>query len=120
MNVAGPRVLAVSLGSALALSVVTGSLYAWLADKVWSYAVGTMMFIIGAFVLALGLLGAIEPPEGWASTRKKQEGRRSMAMKVVEQNPGVEAPSGWALAVWGVVVGGPLIGLSLWAFAAAV
>ena len=115
MNVAGPRSLLLSLLAGIALSVFFGSLYSWLGGRIWVYAVGTMLFIFGIITLCMGLLGAVEPPEGWA-TRKGGDGRRSFASQLA---PPGEETSPYALGVWGVVVGGPMIVLALLAFSLA-
>ncbi|MGI8774182.1 MAG: hypothetical protein ACR2KQ_04080 [Actinomycetota bacterium] len=120
MITAHPRVLAVSCGVGLAISLVAGTLFAWLGDKLWLYAVGTMLFISGMIALVVGLSGALEPREGWATGRgaRSQEAQvRSIARQVTNEHPGLEDRSGWALAVWGVVVGGGLIALAMLAFA---
>ena len=115
MNVASPRALILSFVTALGLSLVLGSLFAWLGDKVWFYAVGAVMFIIGVIVLVIGLLGAVEPKEGWA-TGKRNRGRRSLAAAVTRDHPELEEASPIQLGVWGAMVGLPLIALSFVAF----
>ena len=119
MNVAGPRALIISLVSGIALSIVFGSLYAWLGDRLWTYGVGTMLFIFGIIALCMGLLGAVEPPDGWA-TRKPTEGRRSFASQIAGSQGDGHQTSPYALAVWGVLVGGPMILLAMWAFSLSV
>ena len=119
MNVAGPRALVISLLSGIALSLVLGSLYSWLGDRLWVYAVGTMLFIFGILALCMGLLGAVEPPDGWA-TRKPAPGRRSFASQIAGAGEGDHKESPYALAVWGVFVGGPMILLAMLAFSRAV
>lgn len=119
MITAHPRVLGISLGIGITISLVAGTVFAVAADKVWLYAVGTMMFITGLVALVVGLLGALEPREGWAtgkSSRTEETRARSIARQLAEQHPDIEDRSGWALAVWGVVVGGVLIGLAMAAF----
>ena len=103
----------------LLLSLVLGSLYSWLGDKVWTYAVATMLFIFGTISLCMGLLGALEPPDGWA-TRKRAPGRRSLASQVANQRGENEEVSPYALAVWGVVVGAPMIALAIFLFSRSV
>jgi hypothetical protein len=115
MNVSSPRSLMLSFGAALVFSVVLGSMYAWLADKVLAYAIGTVLFIVGVVVLVVGLLGALEPKHGWA-TGKKSTGRRSMAAQVTRDHPELEEATPLQLGVWGVLVGLPLIVLALVAF----
>ena len=118
MNVAGPRALLISLASGIALSIVFGSLYSWLGDRLWTYGVGTMLFIFGIIALCMGLLGAVEPPEGWA-TRKPTQGRRSFASQIAESRGEGHEVSPYALAIWGVFVGGPMILLAILAFSRA-
>lgn len=118
MNVASPRSLLMSLAAGIALGVVIGSLYAWLADKIWVYGVGTMLFIFGVISLSMGLLGGLEPEEGWATKRRTQE-RRSFASQLAGSRGNIEEVSPYALAIWGVAVGGPMILLSLLAFSLA-
>lgn len=119
MDVASPRALILSLISGIALSVVFGSLYSWMGDRLWVYGVGTMLFIFGVIALCMGLLGAVEPPEGWA-TRKPTQGRRSFAAQIANSGGDGHQGSPYALAVWGVLVGGPMIGLALLAFSRSV
>lgn len=118
MNVASPRVLVISLAVGIGLSIVFGSLFSWLGERIWTYAVGTMLFIFGIVSLCMGLLGAVEPPEGWA-TRKKGDGRRSFASQLAGQQPPEAETSPYALAIWGIFVGGPMILLALLAFSLA-
>jgi predicted PurR-regulated permease PerM len=115
MSVSSPRALVISFVVALLLSVVLGSIYAWLGDKIWAYAVGTILFVVGVIVLVIGLLGAVEPKEGWA-TRKKREGRKSMGAQVTRDHPELEEATPIQLGAWGVLVGTPLIVLALVAF----
>ena len=115
MNVSSPRALVISFVSALVFSVVLGSIYAWLGDKILAYAIGTVLFLVGLIVLVIGLLGAIEPKEGWA-TRRKEPGRRSVAAQVTREHPELEEATPIQLGVWGALVGLPLIGLALVAF----
>ena len=102
----------------LFVSLVLGSLYAWLADKIWMYGVGTVLFILGTIALCMGLLGGLEPEDGWATRRRTPE-RRSFASQIAGSHPEIEETSPWALAIWGVVVGGPMILLSIGAFSLA-
>ena len=106
MNVSSPRALILSFVTAVFLGVVLGSFYSWLGDKVWSYAVGAALFVIGIVVLVIGLLGAVEPKDGWAS-RKKDRGRRSVAATVTREHPELEEASPIQLGVWGAVGGAP-------------
>jgi hypothetical protein len=115
MNVSSPRSLILSFVTALVISVVLGSIYAWLGDKLWLYATGTFLFILGVIVLVIGLLGAVEPKDGWATDRKRA-GRRSVAATVTREHPELEEASPIQLGVWGALVGLPLIALALVAF----
>lgn len=119
MITAHPRVLAVSLGAGIAISLVGGTLFAWLGDKLWLYGVGTMLFISGMIALVVGLSGALEPREGWATgkgTHSAEARARSIARQITDEHPRLEDRSGWALAIWGIVVGGGLIALAMIAF----
>lgn len=114
MNVSSPRALIVSLLVGIAVSVVGGALLAFFGDKILLYSVGTIMFVVGALCLALGLLGAAEPADGWATQRRSNS--RSVAARALSQHPELEDHSSWELAVWALVVGLPLIGLSILCF----
>lgn len=99
--------------------MVAGIIYWLVGDPDISYALGTMWLIVGLIALSVGLLGAIEPTDGWAigrGTQRRQEGRRSIFAKVATEAPRVQDVSSGAQAVWGLVVGGGLIGLSVLAF----
>jgi hypothetical protein len=115
MHVSSPRALIVSFVIGLAFSVIVGSIYAWLADKILAYAIGSILFIVGLIVFVIGLLGALEPQDGWASDRKKR-GRRSMAAQMARQRPEIQEATPAQLGVWGALVGLPLIGLAIVAF----
>jgi len=118
VNVASPRSLILSLGVTLLLGFVFGSIYSWVAGKALAYCVGTALFILGVLVLVIGLLGAVEPREGWA-TGKNRTGRRSVAAQVTREHPNLEEASPLQLGVWGVLVGLPLIAMGLVAFSLA-
>jgi len=118
MHVSSPKVMGVSLGVCLVLALVGGALFAVLGDRVLAHGLGTGLFVVGIVVLGMGLLGATEPPEGWAS-RKGKQGRRSMAARAASELPEGEGVSSLALVVWAVAVGGSLIALSLVAFSLA-
>lgn len=120
MSVSHPRALFFSILVGTAIAVVAGGLFSLFGDRQLLYSIGSMLFGAGLIALALGLLGATEPSEGWATgvgKRRRQEGRRSLAAKLANQKPDLHQSSPWELAVWGVVVGGGLIGLSMLAFA---
>ncbi len=118
-NASNVRVIGISLLVGTGIGVAAGTLFAIFFDRQVLYAIGAMLFITGLIALVMGLLGAIEPSEGWATGPKTGEaagGRRSLAARVAEEHPGVEDSSGWALAAWGALVGLPLIALSWLAF----
>jgi hypothetical protein len=119
MKVSSARALLISLGIGLLIGVGAGSIYALVFDKVWTYGVGTMLFLTGLIVLVMGLAGALEPKEGWVTARSTQaqdRGRRALAARLTEEHPELEDASPLSLAVWAVVVGLPLIALSFLAF----
>jgi hypothetical protein len=114
MQVMSGRVIWVSLLVCLGIALVGGLLFALLGDRVVAHAIGTGLLVVGIIVLWMALLGATEPREGWA-TRKRAVGRRSFAARLAADRE-VEGVSSLSLALWGVVVGGSLVGLSLIAF----
>jgi hypothetical protein len=114
MQVLSGRVIVVSLLVCLVISVAGGLAYALLGDRVVAHGIGTGLLVIGIIVLWMALLGATEPREGWAS-RKRAAGRRSVAARLAADRE-LEGVSSLSLAVWGIVVGGSLVGLSLVAF----
>lgn len=121
MNVAHPKALGISLAAGLALSFLVGLAWAVFGDKGVLDATGASAFVIGLIALAIGLLGALEPSQGWATgagARRRHEGRRSLGAQISEQAPGLEPADSWGLALWGVVVGGGLIGLGMLALSA--
>lgn len=119
MNVSHPKVLGISLASGIIAAAVVGGLFVIVGDWDFMYAWGTVLLVLGLMALALGLLGATEPPDGWATGRgpnRRQAGRRSFLAQVTHQAPGVEKTGSLSLAVWGVAVGGGLIVAGLAAF----
>lgn len=118
-NTSSARVIGISLLVGTGIGIVAGTLFALFFDRQVLYAIGAMLFLTGLIALVMGLLGAIEPAEGWATGTRTQEmggGRRSLAARVAEEHPNIEDSSGWTLAVWGALVGLPLIALSVLAF----
>jgi hypothetical protein len=116
MNISNLKALAASLGVGVAIGTVLGLLFALLADKVILYGIGTGLFVTGIGALAMGLLAATEPPEGWATGKgvsAPQTGRHSLLAKLAEDDPDVAPVSSWSMAVWGLVVGGALIALAM-------
>lgn len=119
MTVSHPRALAISILAGIVVSVLGALLFTWLGDFDFAYAFGTTLLIVGLIALALGLLGATEPPDGWATGRgpnRRQVGRRSLLAQMGGQVPGVERTESLSLAAWGVIVGGAHILLGLLAF----
>jgi hypothetical protein len=116
MHVSSPKVIGVSLGICLALAVAGGVLFAVLADKVLAHGLGAGLFVVGMIVLAMGLLGATEPPEGWATGKSTQGQRRSWAARAAGEHPDIDGVSSLSLVAWAIGVGGSLIALSLLAF----
>jgi hypothetical protein len=119
MRVSSPRVLGVSLVVCLVVAVTGGIAFALVAGKLLAHGIGTALFVVGIAVLGIGLLGATEPSEGWATRRRRDAegpGRRSFAARVADEHPAVDGASSLALAVWGFAVGGTLICLAFLAF----
>jgi len=105
--------IAASLVVASALGGVVGIVYALIAGETIVYGVATGLLVAGLLVLAGGLLGAAEPPEGWITGRgtgSGQFGRRSLVARIAQEHPDIEEVSSWELAIWGLVVGGVLLG----------
>jgi hypothetical protein len=124
MHLSNFRVLGICLAGGLALGIVGGTIYALAADKLIVYGIATGLLVTGIGVLALGLLGATEPKEGWSLQRRVRESetpRRSLVARAAYEHPKVdkEQVSSASLAVWGLVVGGGLILLSQVAFSLA-
>jgi hypothetical protein len=105
------KVLLASLLVAAAGGVGGGLVFAWIGHRSLAYGVGTGLFFVSLVCLGLGLLGATEPKEGWAS-RRGVEGRRSFMARVAGDRPGVERVSSVELFVWGLVVGGGIMAAS--------
>jgi hypothetical protein len=121
MQISNIRILGICLTIGVALGLVGGVIYALATDKVIAHGIGTGLLVIGLIALALGLLGATEPPEGWSLKRRLQQDddmpRRSFAARAAYEHPSIDNKvSSVSLAVWGVVVGGGLIALSMLAF----
>jgi hypothetical protein len=107
------RVLIICLAIGLFLGIVGGTVYAVVADKIVAYGIGTALLLIGLTALALGLLGAAEPPEGWRLKRRvpgEKTPRRALVSRATYANPNLsDRVSSASLAVWGLVVGGGLL-----------
>jgi hypothetical protein len=121
MQISNIRILGICLAIGLALGLVGGAIYALAADKVLAHGIGTGLLVVGLIALALGLLGATEPPEGWSLKRRIQEveemPRGRVAARAAYDHPSIDnRVSSVSLAVWGIVVGGGLIALSMLAF----
>jgi hypothetical protein len=123
MQLSNIRVLGVCLAIGTGLGVVGGTVYALAADKVVAYGIGTALLVIGLIVLAIGLLGATEPPQGWSLKKRfpsDETPRRSLVARAAYENPSIDnRVSSLGLAVWGIVVGGGLIGFAALAFSLA-
>lgn len=112
----GLQILGLSFAAGLTVAVVGGLAYAIFAGKLIAHGLGTGLFIVGMIAMGMGLLAALEPPDGWRKNRM----RRSAASKLaIESGATEEPPSSLELLVWGVVVGGGLIGLGMIAFSIA-
>ena len=116
MKLTNLKVIVISLFGGAAAGVAGGLVYVWLADKVAFHGIGTGLFIIGILALGVGLTGAAEPEQGWSS--KRAEGRRSVASRLISEEA-VEISSK-AMAAWAVLVGLPLLALSMISFSLAV
>lgn len=120
MQLSSLRVLAICLAIGLGLGIIGGGIYAVVADKVVAYGIGAALLVLGLIAMALGLLGATEPPDGWSLKRRvpgDETPRRSIAARATYENPQLSnRVSGVSLLVWAIVVGGGLIGFASLAF----
>jgi hypothetical protein len=121
MQISNIRILGICLAVGVGVGLVGGVIYALATDKLIAHGIGTGLLVMGLIALALGLLGATEPPEGWSLKRRLQQEdempRRSFAARAAYEHPSIDNKvSSVSLAVWGVVVGGGLIALSMLAF----
>jgi len=116
MRLSNLRILVISLGVGIGSGLLGGVAWAALTDKVVWHGIGTGWIILGIVAFGIGMIGATEPPQGWATSRKRNERRRSALRTVSDEHPKPETASSLDLAVWGLVVGGGLIGLSMLAF----
>jgi hypothetical protein len=124
MHLSNVKVMGICLGLGFAIGAVGGIVFAVASDRLVSYGIATGVLVVGLIALALGLLGATEPQEGWSMTRRRAEmegaDRRSLAARAAKEHPSIHNEvSSVGLAVWGIVVGGGLIGLSMLFFALA-
>jgi hypothetical protein len=123
MHVSNVKVLGISLGLGFAIGAAGGVVFAITSDRLVSYGVATGVLIVGLVALALGLLGATEPQEGWSLSRHRREiegSRRGWAARAAREHSLInDEVSSLSLALWGLVVGGGLIGLSMLFFALA-
>lgn len=99
--------------------VLLGLVFAVVASHSVLYGIATGQLVAGLVVLGGGLLGAAEPPEGWMTgrgARRGQFGRRSVVARIASEHPDIEDVSSLELAVWGMLTGGLLVGLSMFLF----
>lgn len=115
MRLTSPRVLAASVVAGGLCGAAAGAVFALAAGRVLVYGVGAGLFVAGLVVLAVGLLGAVEPPTGWATGPGAGSGRRGLLARLVEDS-GDARPGSLQLAAWGAIVGGGLIATSMVAF----
>ena len=121
MQVSNIRVLGLCFAVGLALGLLGGTVYALATGKLIAHGIGTGLLVVGLIALAMGLLGATEPPQGWSLRRRAPEDeempRRSFAARAAYDHPSIDNKvSSLSLAIWGFVVGGGLIALSMLAF----
>jgi hypothetical protein len=115
VNLYNLKVLVASTAVAAVGGVAGGLVYAWFSHRSASYGIGTGLFVVSLICLALGLLGATEPNEGWAAHRGV-DGRKSLVARVATEHPEIEQVSSLELFVWGLVVGGGLMAASFLAY----
>jgi hypothetical protein len=125
MRLSSVRVLGISWGIGLILGGGGGLIFALAADRVITHGIGTGLLVVGLIALALGLLGATEPPDGWSLKKRRPDAgdapRRSFAARAAYEHPALtDEVSSWSLALWGLLVGGGLIALSMLFFSLAV
>jgi hypothetical protein len=120
MRLSNLRILFISLGVGIGVGFLGGLAWAALADKVVWHGIGTGWVILGIIAFGVGMIGATEPPNGWATGSKRRERRRNAIRLATEEHPRMQTATSLDLAVWGLVVGGGLIGLAMLAFSWAV
>jgi hypothetical protein len=118
MHLSNIKVLGLCLLLGFAVGAAAGVVFAVASDRLVSYGIATGLLVVGLIALALGLLGATEPQEGWSLKRRREEmeesARRSLAARAAREHPSIRTEvNSMGLAVWGLVVGGGLIGLSM-------
>lgn len=115
------RLIVLSFAVCLGLGVFGGLLYSWLGGRDLWYGLGTGLLLVGLVALAVGLLGAAEPKEGWATSRGRLTGPQGERQSMVARlGGGSEEMSSWEMLVWGLVVGGGLVLLAVGCYALAV
>lgn len=110
------RILVISLVVGIGVGLLGGAAWALMADRVMWLGIGTGWVILGIIAFGIGMIGATEPPGGWATSNRRRQRGRSTLRTVSEEHPKLETASSLDLAVWGLVVGGGLIGLAMLAF----
>jgi len=120
MRLSSVRILGVSLGVGIAVGFLGGITWAALADRVLWHGIGTGWVIVGIIAFGIGMIGATEPPEGWATGARRRQRRRHVLKVATEEHDRLQGASSLDLFIWGLVVGGGLIGLSMLAFTWAV
>ena len=118
MRIYAPRILALSVGAGLVLAIVLGALFALVWDAGLVRGIAFSCFLVGLIVGISGLLGATEPEEGWATRSRGSRlgGRKSLIARLASEMPSIDHVTSPALALWAVLTGGALIGLSVLAF----
>ena len=117
MPLSNIKVLGICLAVGFGVGAAGGLVFALAADRIVAYGIATGLLVVGLIALALGLLGATEPQDGWSMKRRQREmaaARRGLAARAARDHPSLrEEVSSVSLAVFGLVVGGGLIGLSM-------
>jgi hypothetical protein len=118
VRIYAPRILALSVGAGLVLAIVLGAVFALVSDADLVRGVAFSCFLVGLIVAISGLLGATEPEQGWATRTRGSRlgGRKSLIARLASEMESIDHVSSPALALWAVLTGGALIGVSILAF----